>query len=366
MEKTIQRNSFDTLRLFGAIIVLIGHAFIITGAAAPNVGTIPLHKFGVCVFFAISGFLITQSWMSDNHPGRFLLRRILRIIPALIVVVVFTALVIGALATSEPVSAYFRHGWTWRYIISNSVLVTVWGLPGVFGDLPIKGQSNGSLWTLPIEFGLYIVTPILVFAYRRAGRAGSVLILLASCGVIGAEHFEPALFTYNLLGVDLGKGLALAPYFWVGSALRQLDIGNWPKNMGRAVLLLSCAIFAVWAYAALPALMPLAIVPICVIILSLGLGDRLYSRALQSVGDLSYGTYLWAFPIQQFVMLELGGGPMLNLMVSLPVVLVLAFLSWHLIERPALRLKPRRRVHPEEEHFPASSAAAIQSPASIL
>ena len=338
-----QNNSFDSLRLIGSLMVLFGHAFIITGGEAPRIGTIPIHSFGVCIFFVISGFLITQSWMADSNWRRFMQRRALRIFPALLIVVTVTALVIGALATNEPLIQYYRHGWTWRYIVSNSFLITVWGLPGVFDDLPIAGQANGSLWTLPIEFGLYLLTPLFVALHRRiAGIAPLILLCLSIAVIVAAPEF-PGVFRYNLLGIDLGEGLVLAPYFWLGIAMRMMDFGTRPLQQQRWALVVSALVTILWAILANPALLAVGAISISVFVLLLGLTDVLHSRKLGRLGDLSYGTYLWAFPLQQFVMAKAGGGLVLNLAIVAPVTLVLAYLSWHCIERQALRLKPTRR-----------------------
>jgi peptidoglycan/LPS O-acetylase OafA/YrhL len=357
-----QRNGFDTLRLLGALIVLIGHAFIITGVRAPSVGSIPLHSFGVCIFFAISGYLITQSWMSDPDWLRYLSRRLLRILPALVVVAVTTALVIGAYASTEPLADYYRHGWTWRYVLSNAAMVTVWSLPGVFSDLPLAGQVNSSLWTIPIEFGLYIIAPGIVLVHRRAPVSGAVSVLLVSAVVAtlfsGSEH----LHSLNIAGIDVGRGAALAPYFWLGALLRLSNLHLWSPSARRAAGIASASMFAVWAAAQSQVLLVPGMVSITVLVLLIGLSERLHSHTLERIGDLSYGTYLWAFPVQQLVMAEAGGGPMRNLTIAGPVTLALAYGSWHLIERPTLRWKPKRRIHPELEVLPLSSDAALQSP----
>lgn len=337
-------NSFDSLRLLGSLLVLIGHSMIVSGDKAPNIGDIPLHSLGVVIFFVISGFLITQSWMSDRNAIRFLQKRALRIFPALVIVVTVTALLIGPLASSEPPSDYFRHGWTYRYILSNSVLITVWGLPGVFTTLPIAGQANGSLWTLPIEFGLYLIVPLIVFFNRAVARASIVAIIILAIAIVLAKQRFPEIFTSNLMGIDVGKGLALAPYFLIGSALRLANFADWSSNIRILAFLASAIVVVVWALFAgeLAWAIAVAIFPMAILVVHVGLSDWLSSRYLRQIGDLSYGLYLWSFPMQQLIKLYFDGHWMHNLALSLPISLALAYASWHLIERTALRYKPTR------------------------
>ncbi len=182
--------------------------------------------------------------------------------------------------------------------------------------------------------------------------------------VVVANSAFPSFFQTNVMGVNIGWGLSLAPYFWIGCALRLLDLGMWPERSKRLAFVVSLPIALLWAVLAsrIPHLIVIAIIPIATTVLLLGMTSWLHSSLMKRVGDLSYGVYLWAFPIQQLVMEKTTSGPIVNLAIALPVTLVLAYASWHLIERPALRFKPRRRVRPAEEHSPAVSEAALQSP----
>ncbi len=95
-------NSFDVLRLAAAAMVLVGHSFYLAGRSEPTVpltGT-GISFVGVLVFFAISGFLVTGSWLHDRRVVPFVVKRALRIMPALVVVLVLTAYLLGPLATT--------------------------------------------------------------------------------------------------------------------------------------------------------------------------------------------------------------------------------------------------------------------------
>src|SRR5690606_11509196 len=100
-------------------------------------------------------------WWSDPHLGRFLMRRGLRLFPALIVLLALTVLVLGAMLTTLPLKEYATNGSTVRYFLYNAVLYPVYGLPGVFPDNPYPNAVNGSLWSLPVEVSMYLLLPVL-------------------------------------------------------------------------------------------------------------------------------------------------------------------------------------------------------------
>lgn len=108
-------NGFDVLRLIAAALVIWGHAYPLTGHVAPGLFGNGVHTLGVKIFFVISGFLITGSWMSDPHVARYARKRALRIMPGLVAICVLTAIALGPAVTSLPLAGYFRSRETWLY-----------------------------------------------------------------------------------------------------------------------------------------------------------------------------------------------------------------------------------------------------------
>lgn len=104
MGERARTNNLDLVRLFGAALVIYGHAYPIAGAASPGFAANGVATIGVKIFFSIRGYLVALSWLRDPHLGRFLLRRSLRIFSALIVVVLLSALVLGPVR-SRTISA---------------------------------------------------------------------------------------------------------------------------------------------------------------------------------------------------------------------------------------------------------------------
>jgi peptidoglycan/LPS O-acetylase OafA/YrhL len=322
------QNNFHLIRLFAALAVIYGHAWPITGTGGGDfylmlVGNKFIGGVAVDIFFVISGFLIASSLERSSLP-RYLWARGLRIYPALIVAVVLTVFLLGPILTT---SADYWSSPTWRYLFKNALATgTEYFLPGVFETHP-DHAVNGSLWSLPVEVGMYIIF------------AG-----LSVTGLLQRDRY-----TWLVVGLGLGA-LALAqssPWFAAHP--------NWVNC--------SALFFAgglVWKWRDAIVLHPLGMVGVlvgCVILRSNPWFEIMYSIALVYLvffvayavklphirtRDLSYGTYLYGWPAQQIVFgLGIGTTPYLNLFGAAAIAMGMAFLSWEFVERPMLRLKGR-------------------------
>ena len=172
-----ERNNFDALRILAALMVVFGHAYILSGRAAQEplaayTGIGGFGELGVSIFFVVSGFLVTMSFDRLGDVRAFLANRCLRILPGLAAAVLLTALVLGPVASTLPAREYFTQPQAWLYPLRNLLLYPVtYALPGVFTHNPYPGAVNGSLWTLRLEFSFYLAIPVL--AWRALlGRKG--------------------------------------------------------------------------------------------------------------------------------------------------------------------------------------------------
>ncbi|MGK5006304.1 acyltransferase family protein [Janthinobacterium sp. LB2P70] len=326
-------NNFNLLRLLAAWLVLFSHSYHLSaqGAREPLMlltdGRMTLGTVAVGVFFSISGYLITASAYARPELRSFLSARVRRIFPALILVVVLTALLLGPLVTTLELADYYRDGETWSYIARN---ITMWHLqyvlPGVFTANPYGAGVNGSLWTLPIEFSLYLAVGGGVWLLRRIGRLDSVALpLLAIVAVC-------ALCWWKVLEGSMAGPILLVPYFLLGAAYRLLR-RRVPMHGGIAALLL-----AVWGASALvpgPLFYLLACVAISYATLWLGRHPAWVAPVnLEKIGDLSYGIYLFAFPVQQtLLMYGWATTPVGVCLLASAIVLPLAWCCWHAVER---------------------------------
>jgi peptidoglycan/LPS O-acetylase OafA/YrhL len=327
-DRSARRTSFDLLRLGAAIAVLLSHSYAVVGRAEPGLGHQSLGNIAVLVFFGISGFLITQSWLAEPRVALYFVKRALRILPALLAILVLSALVIGPLTTSASLGDYLSATATWRYIADNAVMHTTYGLPGVFTDQPLPGIVNGSLWTLKHEVLCYVLVAGLgVFGLlRRRGPATVVLLVLIALFAL-ADDRGPAFFAESTLERAFFVAALLAVW---GDRVR------WSAPV--AVLGIVAFVVFDWTWAG-PWLATIAI-PYATITAA-GLIKPAAERWLGG-NDVSYGVYLWAFPIQQLLVSAWTGAPPLAISaVTLPLTAVVALGSWLVIEKPALGLKSR-------------------------
>jgi peptidoglycan/LPS O-acetylase OafA/YrhL len=336
-----RENNFDVLRLAAAAVVLVSHSFVVVGADEPHVGHFPLGTLGVEIFFAISGFLVAKSWSSRPGVGAFAVKRALRILPALLVVLAACAFVLGPIVSSASAGDYFGSFAPERYlvddlasVVSAGVLVDVsHHLPGVFASNPAH-SVNLSLWTLPIEVRAYMLVALL-------GAAGLLRkgMPLVAVGFL-ALSLSPAGFGGSALeflrGGD-GETAQLVALFAV-AALAWV----WRARIPLAPELALTAFVALVLSIGTPLERPVLLVSIPYLVLFLAYRSPRQLRSLTRHGDVSYGLYLLAFPVQQTIVQAWGGSlPAAGVvaLIAFPITYLLALASWHGVEKRALRLK---------------------------
>jgi peptidoglycan/LPS O-acetylase OafA/YrhL len=335
-------NAFDALRLFAALLVIFGHAFRLTGEGALTFAGNGVATTGVKIFFVVSGYLVARSWLRDPHLGRFLQRRLLRIVPGLAAVVVLTEFALGPAISSLPVSAYFADQHAWSYL-GNLAFYPADALPGVFASNIAPNEVNGSLWSLPPEMSMYLLLPMVAWvslaltgAYRLFAVATVLLTLVALLVVVPS----PELRQWLVYGTRVWAWCSVAPFFLVGACC---TFCGWDCWLNRRVALLLLALLVVAP--TVPIVTELLLVAaLPYIVLAFGTAPAPFGGALTRSGDYSYGLYLYAFPIQQALVATIGtpGGAFGNFVIAAVLAGACAVLSWHFIEKPALRAKPAR------------------------
>jgi peptidoglycan/LPS O-acetylase OafA/YrhL len=351
-----RQNNFDALRLIATVSVIFSHSFLIAEGTQNNEWLILLTGnqsilglTGVFVFFAISGFLVTQSFEQTANPLHFLSKRALRIFPGLFVATVVSAFVLGPLVTTLPLDAYLSRPEPYEYVIGNTLLdQTVHQLPDVsFVQNPVGREINGSLWTLRLEFTMYLMVLGLGLLHRLTLR---VAVLLIAFGV-ACLHFDmlDSLEKWGWFFQLLSDWGWLVGFFAAGIALYRLRF-TWILDGRIALAALTGLVLSV----PLREFIPLFPVFGCYLALWLALNPRLPVIPAARFGDLSYGLYIYGWPVEEAVMWLSGGRAAWwqVFVIALPAAAAIAFLSWHLVERPMLRLKPRARA-----------AAALYAPA---
>ena len=344
------RNAFDLLRFLAAFAVLFSHSFPLYGLREPFlVFGLPLANSAVYMFFVISGFLVYQSWDRDADVVRFAARRALRLLPALVVVVLITVFIVGPVMTTLPLAAYFRSADTWRYMISNASLVTgPLTLPGVFETNPYPLAVNGSLWTLTYEVLMYaILAAVGAITHRKTMRWVCLALLgffatgWTVSSALGVTTYSLPLPGVSRIGLDFDwmRVALLGTFFFAGSCMYGFRDKVQLSVVTALVLLVACGF----------ARNPFAVMVLLWVTLSYASLVFAYRapaplRRFGARRDLSYGTYIYAFPVQQIVSplaINAGAGWWVAFAASAILAILLAALSWHYIEQHALSWKPR-------------------------
>jgi peptidoglycan/LPS O-acetylase OafA/YrhL len=332
-----RQNNFDFIRLMAACFVLFSHMYPLSGRPEPLlIGDHSLGGIGLLIFFSISGYLVTLSWLSDPNPFRFLTRRVLRIWPALAVIIFLSAFVIAPIFGGRSLAHLATTRDFFAFFANLAFIPPYKGLPG-FAGLPMS-DVNGSLWTIPIEFLCYIVTAAIIGFRVSIGR----WLLIMAVGATWLYYFaiDAGL---DPLGIVASHPFILRfiPLWFFFSAGALIAI--WCRGLAMNVLAIAGAIagavFMVFGQALIGLLFALPIV-----IIAIGQSSWPFIRGAGRLGDFSYGLYLYAWPCQQIVVRYLGTARpvIVEALVSLCLALVCAVASWFVIERPALRLKPSK------------------------
>jgi peptidoglycan/LPS O-acetylase OafA/YrhL len=348
--------ALNIVRLVLALLVLVSHTYPLGGFGADPAWptfrpSTSLGGFAVGGFFALSGLLVTMSGLRRS-PYEFIRSRFLRIVPAYLAVIVVAAVVLGPaiwLSDHGTLGGYFNLGVTGpaMYVARNLLFPVglqyaindVFATSTPYGLLTHSSAVNGSLWTLPMELRCYLVALAVVVVGRGLGSTKVATAALGFvAGILFVTHFSATAgqaITPAWLVPPLPELLFV---FLCGAVLGTLAtrIHATPLLFGAGLLVFVGASFAGGLCFRTVGLGSLAIVlpGIAALIPAKHLG---FFR-----NDLSYGSYVWAFPVQQTLAYAgLATSKILFILTAGLATLVLAALSWFLIEQPALRLRHR-------------------------
>jgi peptidoglycan/LPS O-acetylase OafA/YrhL len=337
---TRQANNFDLLRILFAWFVIVSHSYVLNGDGATD----PLFEMtqqtflfsfiGVKGFFIISGYLIFKSMVVSNSIFEYLVKRGLRIFPALAVVLLVTlAAVYFIYPTNLP--PFFFNKEVYAYFLGNVILFKPhFFISGIFSGLP-SAAINGSLWTIEYEFFFYLF--ILLFFFIRSQKkqliiALSVVVVLFL--VVRLAFYDWTVQTHFF--IPLEPLFDLGPYFLMGSLLSCFDFDTMPAKNAIAAFLSMALVASVYfkvghtvVYFTLP-----------FIVIYVGKQtSKLATWVHSSMGDPSYGIYLYAFPLQQLLIYWYRPSTLVLFIASTIGAFVFGYLSWILIEKKALALK---------------------------
>ncbi len=342
--------SFDLLRLVFACMVLLAHAPELTdGSDRRELLFGVLHApltfgmVGTNGFFLLSGYLIVRSWLGAPVLVDFLQKRVLRIVPGYVVAVALSLAVVGVAAPAAP--SWFRHLPS-HHFFASVLMLSAPLTPPVFPRM-FQAGVNGALWTITYEFRCYLL--VAMFGMTGLLRRLPVAWVALTVAVFALNVNLPLEVRLAWHGPLLVVG---DPYRIFQTSLPFLLGGCYAlyrsKLMFRAapaMVVAACGMLCLylpWArdgqhYLAGPGFLA------CAAYLLFGLAHVPWRvpAPLRRMPDVSYGTYLYGWPIQCLWISYAGGSPWVTFLVSTPLAMLMGWLSWTLVERPALALKRR-------------------------
>lgn len=327
-------NNFDAIRFALAFAVFLVHAFELSRAQSLRfLAEILSSQVAVQSFFVVSGFLIFMSYEKTKDVRKYAVKRARRIYPAYATVILVSG-VGGYFLSSLDAGSYFSIDFI-KYLAANLLFLNFLhsDLPGVFAGNEYV-EVNGALWTLKIEVLFYISVPFFVFVFNRLG-AWRVIV-----GVYVLSILYHVLMHH--MAAQTGKGIYVVlarqlpgqlSYFMAGASIYYY----WDviSRRSEVFLVAGFAAYAAGRYGGLTALEPIGL---AIIVAYAALFFR-YLGNFGRYGDFSYGIYILHFPVLQtlifFGLFE--SHPVAALLVAASLVIFLAFLLWHLVEKRFLR-----------------------------
>lgn len=300
-------NNMGTLHLLAALFVMYGHHCVLLGMPIPTILGCEIQRLGLKIIFIISGYLITKSMWSINERRIkasiiYIIKRIGRVYPELIVCILFAALIIGPIFANMSWNEYWGNSPAIaQYIKFNLGMFPIFYLPGVFANNPYPNVVNGSLWTMPVEIVSYFLI-LIIFIVSKNDSVKKCVYGGATVAVVGAFLIRLTFFPNSSLvihGTDWIQALNILPYFMVGGVTYVFDWKRYINLQKSSVLLLVFAASPVMSVSLIKEILCLIILSYFVLSLMLTSKQELALKRIH--GEYSYGMYLYGFIVQQCV-----------------------------------------------------------------
>jgi peptidoglycan/LPS O-acetylase OafA/YrhL len=338
-----QRNSFGFFRLLFAASVIVQHTYVL-GRFGPDplssltAGQLSTGSIAVHGFFIISGFLVARSYLTASSVYRYLWHRILRIFPGFLACLLLTAVFFA------PVLYLTQHGTLSGYLsatdspatyLTKNFFLTIHqpDIANVTADRAER-SLNGSLWTLELEFQLYLgvaALGVLTLLNRRPIVLALFTAWLIAYAIDGCHCRILLLYWTASRVVPLPLLFLSGTLFWLYRDRIILDA----RLFWLALFATAAAVHVNVYYWLEPIVFPYIVLWACV---------RTELAAVNRNADYSYGVYIYSFPIQQMIA-PLGLGTTTYLLSSALLAVPFAMVSWHVVEKPCLGSKNFWRGH---------------------
>lgn len=323
-----KNNCFDTLRHIAALLVIFSHHHVFMGIPErPILGFVSLGGLSVSIFFSISGFLVTQSYLRTGGYIGFMEKRVRRIFPALIVcafLMVFVLApfyrdnVLNYITSKEAISTFLR-----------IVFLLPGDITGVFSGYKFIGPMNGTLWTLSIEFMCYILIGAFLSINKSWKTPLTVLLVLCFLNVFLSDAEK----TFSWYSINIGWIISFGLCFSLGS-LMSMTIESWNHPKTKLLISIVCLSLLYILYGSKEIL---TVGYLSITFITLAIGVSVKDFIVKGRFDISYGIYIYGWPVQQIVANKINIGFYTSMLLSIVITIILATASWFLIEKPFTR-----------------------------
>lgn len=340
-------NNFDLIRLLAALLVVYGHSLV--HLKIDNSIVMFFHGFlqyfpGVPIFFTVSGFLIFWAFDRNKDIKKYAINRILRLYPALYVCLAITIGLLVFFATTSLLNNTYFYVWLAGQLsffqFFTPEFLKFWGV----------GAPNGSLWTITVEVQFYILVP-LIFLLMRKIKSWIVLAALFAISII-------ANFTLSSLPestIQKISFVSIIPYlfnFLTGSIFyvfwEKLNKFIENKFMLWGLIYITYILifgellgFGLQSYQMFNIFHPITAILLSCLTLSFAFSFNNISEKVLKHNDISYGVYIYHMLVVN-TLISLGYiGDVKYFILTFAITILLAYLSWRLIEKPSLNLKNR-------------------------
>lgn len=333
-----KNNNITFIHIMAALMVILGHEYVLLGYEAPKIFGFSIHTLGVRTLFLISGLLVSRSYIRNNNCFVFWTKRLWRLYPSFVVCVILTVLILFPLDTA---------GGYWKDALKNIYYgLTIHPLSrmgDVFISNPYPGSINGSLWTLPIEIACYLfVVPVInIYKYIKSHNRHIancfVISFVASLSLISAVLNHMLTIQHLVFyGTDWTRGLELIVFFFIGTAFCLMEMEKY-CDWQSSIVLLVVSISLFWKNGFLCSLIMPFIIGYFLLTFATAKPPR-FEHVIKR--DICYGLYLYAFPVQQLLIYFIKVKFRLNIptigyfFVSLLFIWSISEITYCLIEEP--------------------------------
>lgn len=329
-----RNNNLDFIRFLASIMVIFSHSFPLSlGEEIDPLfiltkEQIGFGSLGVAIFFVYGGYLICKSMHRVKKAKPYFLARVLRIFPPLAAVTIVLAFIIGPILSTLSVGDYFRNPETYRYLL-NAVLIPQHNLPGVFEHNAYLPTVNGPLWTLPVEFICYIMCFVFYKLKLLDKKHIIITICLFGAGITGAYLLSGHIAVLASMIRPMGLFfIGMLAYIFRDKI--RMSFGYFLISGFGMVISIALGIFPYTIYIFLP-----------YFLLYLGFATKRKFSQFARKGEISYGMYLCAWPIQQILCQCFGGQmhPMMNFILATVLSILAGVILLKTIEEPVMRWK---------------------------